>query len=97
MNRPPVHGLTRGTLSHYGDSHALLNKWFKRTGKRNEIFLATKAGFLMENGRYTINSSGKYLKEAFYKSIAALGIDHVDLCKWPRSNAPEVYLAYGLV
>jgi len=26
----------------YGDSELLLGKWFKRTGKRNEIFLATK-------------------------------------------------------
>lgn len=26
----------------YGDSEDLLGKWFKRTGKRDEIFLATK-------------------------------------------------------
>jgi aryl-alcohol dehydrogenase-like predicted oxidoreductase len=26
----------------YGDSEDLLAKWFKRTGKRDEIFLATK-------------------------------------------------------
>jgi aryl-alcohol dehydrogenase-like predicted oxidoreductase len=26
----------------YGDSEVLIGKWFKRTGKRSEIFLATK-------------------------------------------------------
>lgn len=26
----------------YGDSEVLIGKWFKRTGKRDEIFLATK-------------------------------------------------------
>jgi aryl-alcohol dehydrogenase-like predicted oxidoreductase len=26
----------------YGDSEELVGKWFKRTGKRNDIFLATK-------------------------------------------------------
>jgi aryl-alcohol dehydrogenase-like predicted oxidoreductase len=26
----------------YQDSEELVGKWFKRTGKRNEIFLATK-------------------------------------------------------
>lgn len=28
----------------YGDSEELFGKWFKRTGKRDEIFLATKFG-----------------------------------------------------
>ncbi|KAH9206999.1 NADP-dependent oxidoreductase domain-containing protein [Leptodontidium sp. 2 PMI_412] len=29
----------------YGDGEELIGKWFKRTGKRDEIFLATKFGF----------------------------------------------------
>lgn len=32
------------TANVYGDSEELLGKWFKRTGKRDEIFLATKFG-----------------------------------------------------
>jgi aryl-alcohol dehydrogenase-like predicted oxidoreductase len=30
------------TASIYGDNEELVGKWFKRTGKRDEIFLATK-------------------------------------------------------
>lgn len=30
------------TADMYGDSEDLLGKWFERTGKRSEIFLATK-------------------------------------------------------
>ena len=29
----------------YGDSEDLIGKWFKRTGNRDKIFLATKFGF----------------------------------------------------
>ncbi|PFH44832.1 hypothetical protein AMATHDRAFT_10675 [Amanita thiersii Skay4041] len=32
------------TADIYGDSEDLVGKWFKRTGKRDEIFLATKFG-----------------------------------------------------
>jgi aryl-alcohol dehydrogenase-like predicted oxidoreductase len=35
----------------YGDSEDLLGKWFKRTGKRDEIFLAIKVWY--ELGSYT--------------------------------------------
>ena len=34
----------------YGDSEDLLGKWFKRTGKRDEIFLATKV-YMNSRGR----------------------------------------------
>lgn len=30
------------TADVYGDSEELIGKWFKRTGKRDEIFLVTK-------------------------------------------------------
>lgn len=36
--------LSWDTSDVYGDSEELLGKWFSRTGKRNEIFLATKGG-----------------------------------------------------
>ena len=66
----------------YGDSHTLLNKWFKRTGKRNEIFLATKSAYVIKDGTFTLNSSGDYLKDACYKDLADLGLEYVDLCKY---------------
>jgi aryl-alcohol dehydrogenase-like predicted oxidoreductase len=29
----------------YGDTEALLGKWFKRSGKRHDVFLSTKFGY----------------------------------------------------
>ncbi|TVY80463.1 Aldo-keto reductase yakc [NADP(+)] [Lachnellula suecica] len=39
----------------YGDSEALLAKWFKRTGKREQIFLGTKFGFVKGNWLHNAN------------------------------------------
>ncbi|KAJ6497580.1 NADP-dependent oxidoreductase domain-containing protein [Mycena sanguinolenta] len=40
-----VNGCTFWDTAHvYGDSEELIGKWFKRTGKRNDIVLATKFG-----------------------------------------------------
>lgn len=76
--------LTNG-LSLYGDSEELLGKWFRRTGKREEIFLATKFGYIVEKDltQPTYDSSAKYCKEACEKSLKTLGIDFIDLCKRP--------------
>lgn len=51
---------------------------FKRTGKRNEIFLATKFGFALD-GRRAINGAPEYVAEAAEKSMSRLGIDYIDL------------------
>src|SRR3954453_18227156 len=37
---------TGNTTNIYGDVEDVVGKWFNRTGKRNEIFLATKFGFV---------------------------------------------------
>lgn len=64
----------------YGDSEDLLGQWFKRTGKRNEIFLATKfANRALPDGRREVNSSPEYCKAACEKSLKRLGVDHIDL------------------
>lgn len=51
---------------------------FKRTGKRDDIFLATKFGSVLEPGRM-INGSPAYAKQALERSLARLGVDHIDL------------------
>lgn len=63
----------------YGDSEDLLGKWFKRTGKRNEIFLATKFANIWKDGKMSTDSSPKYAKEACAKSLQRLGVDSIDL------------------
>ncbi|KAI9815130.1 MAG: hypothetical protein M1827_002973 [Pycnora praestabilis] len=64
----------------YADNEDLIGKWFKRTGKRNEIFLATKfANRMNEKGEREIISSPEYVKEACAKSLKRLGIETIDL------------------
>ena len=67
----------------YGDSEELLGKWFKRTGKRSEIFLATKFGFRTggswEDNAFRIDGTPEYTREAIDNSLKRLGVDYVDL------------------
>lgn len=73
----------------YGDSEDLLGKWFKRTGKRDEVFLASKFGFVLHPGdtRHTIDSSGEYCKKACVTSMQKMGVDHLDLFYMHRANS----------
>lgn len=64
----------------YADSEDLIGRWFKRTGKRDEIFLATKFGAKLERDyTITINSKPEYVKEACAKSLKRLGVETIDL------------------
>lgn len=66
----------------YADSEDLIGKWFKRTGKRNEIFLATKFAnrTMPEEGKgRTVDSTPEYCKEACASSLKRLGVDCIDL------------------
>ncbi|KAI0312457.1 NADP-dependent oxidoreductase domain-containing protein [Amylostereum chailletii] len=67
------------TADAYGDSEELLGKWFKRTGKRADIFLATKFGFKHTPDGLTINGSPEYVKQACSKSLERLGVEYIDL------------------
>ncbi|KAM0334458.1 hypothetical protein ACHAQA_001485 [Verticillium albo-atrum] len=48
------------TADLYGDGEALLGRWFKRTGKRDDIFLSTKFGFLKGKKAFEVDSSAEY-------------------------------------
>jgi len=70
------------TADVYFDNEDLLGNWFKRTGKRSEIFLATKFANTHEKdteGRYIIRSDAAYVKEFCEKSLKRLGVDCIDL------------------
>ncbi|KAF8600815.1 Aldo/keto reductase [Ceratobasidium sp. AG-I] len=59
----------------YGDSEQLIGDWFKRTGKRDQIFLATKFGFKPDGPCGT----PEYVKECIEESLKKLGVDTIDL------------------
>lgn len=65
----------------YGDSEAVIGKWFKRTGKRDQIFLATKFGFIKGDPQYNTDSSPEYCLKACAESLRILDIDYIDLCE----------------
>ena len=54
---------------------------FGRTGKRDDIFLATKFGFGGKDSTrpFGINGTPKYVSEAIDQSLGRLGVDHIDL------------------
>ncbi|KAF2095953.1 aldo-keto reductase [Rhizodiscina lignyota] len=58
----------------------LLGKWFKETGRRKEIFLATKFGNCRDaSGQPTVRGEPAYVKEACAGSLKRLGVDVIDL------------------
>lgn len=68
----------------YGDSEELMGKWFKRTGKRDDIVVVTKFGFVKGHDHTKgpkYDTSAAYTREACLESLRVLGIDSIDLCK----------------
>ena len=63
-----------------GDSEDLLKLWFERTGKRDQIFLATKFGVLRgAGGKPSMRSDAEYVRQACEKSLKRLGVEKIDL------------------
>ncbi|KAL7628598.1 hypothetical protein AAE478_000113 [Parahypoxylon ruwenzoriense] len=68
------------TSDFYGDAEDLIGKWFAKTGKRSDIFLATKFGALqLEDGNFGFRGDAGYVREACEKSLKRLGVDYIDL------------------
>lgn len=58
----------------------LIGKWFKDTGRRNEIFLASKFGNLRDkDGKPTVRGDKEWVKQACSDSLERLGVDQIDL------------------
>lgn len=60
-----------------GESETILGKWFKRSGKRDKIVLATKVGKDMGDGRVGLAPS--YIRRAVEDSLRRLQTDVIDL------------------
>lgn len=64
----------------YGDSEDVVGEWIKRSGKHNDVFLATKFGLQRQpDGKHTFRSDPEYVKAACEKSLQRLGVDTIDL------------------
>ncbi|KAI5996347.1 NADP-dependent oxidoreductase domain-containing protein [Pisolithus albus] len=73
------HGCTFwDTANVYGDSEDLIGKWFKRTGKRDSIFLATKFG--VDRAKPSgIDGSPEGAETSLKRSLERLGVETIDL------------------
>jgi aryl-alcohol dehydrogenase-like predicted oxidoreductase len=60
-----------------GESERIIGRWFKQTGKRHQIVLATKLG--MEMGPHKKGLSGDYVRSAVEQSLCRLQTDYIDL------------------
>ncbi|EJC99969.1 Aldo/keto reductase [Fomitiporia mediterranea MF3/22] len=67
----------------YGPCELTLGKWFAETGRRSEIFLATKFGGWDPEGKFGKPgepvSTPTYIKYALERSLKRLGTDYIDL------------------
>ncbi|KAH8093954.1 Aldo/keto reductase [Cristinia sonorae] len=72
----------------YGDSEELIGAWFKRTGKRGDIFIATKFGLTPNVPRF-VTGTAEYARESVDRSLKRLGIDQIDLYYLHRPD-PQV-------
>jgi len=60
-----------------GESETIIGKWFARSGKRNQVTIATKVGMQMGHGGKGL--SAKYISEEVEASLQRLQTDHIDL------------------
>ncbi|KIM70472.1 hypothetical protein SCLCIDRAFT_100706 [Scleroderma citrinum Foug A] len=66
------------TANMYGDSEELIGKWFKRTGKRDKIFLATKFGVESSKPNYA-DGTPENARACLKRSLERLGVETIDL------------------
>lgn len=68
------------TSDAYLDNEDLLCAWFRRTNKREDIFLATKFGATVTaDFQIGFRGDAAYVREACDKSLTRLGVEYIDL------------------
>jgi aryl-alcohol dehydrogenase-like predicted oxidoreductase len=60
-----------------GESETIIGKWLKRSGKRDQVVIATKLGKPMGEGRKGLSPA--YMRKAVEASLRRLQTDHIDL------------------
>ena len=79
-----------------GESETIIGRWLKKTGKRNDVVIATKCGMVDMKG--TVNIRKKYILEAAERSLKRLQVDCIDLYQTHKDDGvtpfDEVLSAY---
>lgn len=71
--------------NHGGESETILGEWFKRSGAREKIVLATKVGMDLGDGKQGL--SKRYILEAAEASLKRLQTDYIDLYQSHKDDA----------
>ncbi|KAJ5631630.1 uncharacterized protein N7484_011730 [Penicillium longicatenatum] len=69
------------TADMYADSEDVVGEWVQRSGKRSDIFLASKFAIQFDpaTGNMTIRSDPEYVKSACARSLQRMKVDVIDL------------------
>lgn len=68
------------TADAYGDSEDYIGHWFATSGKRNDIFIATKFGLVSSpNGEFKVQNGAEYARAACERSLKRLQVETIDL------------------
>ena len=67
-----------------GESETIIGKWFKQTGKRDRVIIATKLGIDMGDGKAGL--SARRIREAVDESLSRLQTDRIDLYQSHRDD-----------
>ena len=73
-----------------GESEEILGRWFKQSGKRDKVVLATKLGMDMGDGKQGLQP--EYIRQAVDASLERLQTDHIDLYQAHKDD-PDTPLA----
>ena len=68
-----------------GESETVIGKWFKQSGKRDKVIIATKVGMEMGDGKKGLAKS--YILEEVEASLKRLQTDHIDLYQSHQDDA----------
>lgn len=76
----------------WGESERLLGRALRDdiAHRREEIVIATKGGLSFSDGQLSRDSSADELRRAVDESLAALGVEHIDIYQvhWPDASVP---------
>jgi aryl-alcohol dehydrogenase-like predicted oxidoreductase len=67
------------TADIYSDSEQRIGEWFAKTGKRADIFLASKFSLDFSTGTQVTRTDPEYVHFACNRSLKKMGIDTIDL------------------
>src|SRR5688572_16382016 len=76
-----------------GESETIIGNWLKKSGKRNQVLIATKLGAPI--GDKVAGLSKTYMKQAVEASLRRLGVDQIDLYQSHYAPLEETMAAFN--